>query len=73
MSLPSFCDCADRFESTLADNPKDRFSRDKAHMYLAFVLKPYSEPQIQQPRKTVTIKISESFITLVSDTCDQHL
>ena len=32
MPLPDFCDCADRFESTLVANPEDRFSRDKANM-----------------------------------------
>ena len=31
-SLPSFCDCADRFESTLVANPEDIFSRDEAQM-----------------------------------------
>ena len=30
-SLASFCSCAGRYESTLFANPKDRFSRDKAH------------------------------------------
>ena len=32
--LPSFCDCAGRFESTLVANPEDRFSRDVAEIYL---------------------------------------
>ena len=30
-SLSSFCDCAERFESTLVANPEDRFSCDEAH------------------------------------------
>ena len=30
--LPSFCDCADRFESYLVWNPEDRFSCDEAHI-----------------------------------------
>ena len=29
--LPSVCDCAGRFKSTLVENPEDRFSRDEAH------------------------------------------
>ena len=30
--LPSFCDCAGRFESTLVANPEDKFSRDEAQL-----------------------------------------
>ena len=30
--LSSFCDCPDRFESTLVANPEDRFSHDAAHL-----------------------------------------
>ena len=30
--LPSFCDCADRFESTLVANPEDRFSCNEAQI-----------------------------------------
>ena len=30
--LPSFCGCTGRSESTLVANPKDRFSRDVAHI-----------------------------------------
>ena len=33
-SLPSFCDCTDRFESILVVNPEDRFSRGEAQMDL---------------------------------------
>ena len=32
-SLPSFCGCAGRFESTLVLNPEDRFSRDGADIW----------------------------------------
>ena len=30
-TLPSSCGCAGRFESTLVENPEDRYSRDDAH------------------------------------------
>ena len=30
--LPSFCDCADRFESMVVANPEDKFSRDVAQI-----------------------------------------
>ena len=31
--LPSFCDCEDRFASSLVTNPEDRFARDEARMF----------------------------------------
>ena len=37
MPLPSFCDCAGWFESTLVPNPEDRFSRDVAPIWKAYL------------------------------------
>ena len=36
--LPSFCGCADWFESTLVANPEDRVSRDEAQMISVTIL-----------------------------------
>ena len=37
MTIASFVSWADRFESYLVENPKDRFSRDEAH-FVGFVV-----------------------------------
>ena len=37
--LASFCGCAGRFESDLVENPEDRFSRDKAHIFFRNLLR----------------------------------
>ena len=36
--LPSFCDCAGRYESTLVANPEDRFSRAEAEIKLPILV-----------------------------------
>ena len=35
MTLASLRSWADRFESYLVENPEDRFSHDKGHIYIA--------------------------------------